>query len=145
LHRDPACREGVDLYHHGCWWEAHERWEVPWRRSSGLDPAHSLLRGLIFLTASHVQHVVAQPRGAGRLLERSLAHLERTPAVGALRQTSECRRKRVPTDLAGIDWAGLLAGVRRWAMRAPAVAWPDSPEGRRMILLAELPRIGMRE
>ncbi len=140
LHRDRSFREGVDLYHHGCWWEAHERWEAPWRRSSRPDPAYPLLRGMILLAASHLKHVVAQPAGAMRLLERALAQLERSlaqmpvPSVGGSGPA-----------LAGIEVAGLLAGAGAWAARASALAWPASADGRRAAVLAELPLIVLRE
>lgn len=140
LHRDRAFREGVDLYHYGCWWEAHERWEAPWRRSSHPDPAYPLLRGMILLAASHLKHVVAQPAGASRLLERSQAQLGL--ALGRMqdRLTADAR-----TDLAGIEVARLLAAVGAWAARASAVAWPESAAGRREAVLAELPLIVLRD
>jgi hypothetical protein len=143
LHRDPAFREGVDLYHLGYWWEAHERWEATWRRAPRPDPVHALLRGAILLAASHLKRVQGRPDGAARLLERSLTHLERAARA-------ELVEKQPPADGAalsgtGLDVAGLLAAVRAWSARQPALAWPTDPAGRRAALLEGMPRLWLPE
>jgi len=143
LHRDPAFREGVDLYHHGYWWEAHERWEAPWRRAPRADPAHALLRGAILLAASHLKRVQGRPDGAARLLERSLTHLERAARAELLEQRPPAAGAAL--NGTGLDVAGLLAAVRAWSARQPALAWPADPAARRAALLEGLPRLWLPE
>lgn len=38
---------GVDLYNHGCWWEAHEAWEGVWMRLERGTAARLAVQGLI--------------------------------------------------------------------------------------------------
>jgi len=74
---------GIDLYHEGYNWEAHEAWEEVWLGLSEDDPNRKLLQGLIFLTASVLKVRGGNLRGArrhsGRALERfqGLPELER--------------------------------------------------------------------
>lgn len=138
LHRDAAFREGVDLYHLGYWWEAHERWEAPWRRATRSDPAHALLRGTILLAASHLKRVLGQPEGAARLLERSLAHLERAAGAGLA-------EKRPALPGASLDVGALLAAVRAWSASQPDLVWPATERTRRVALLERMPRILLPE
>ncbi|GAA4437520.1 DUF309 domain-containing protein [Bremerella cremea] len=48
-------RVGVDLFHHGFYWEAHEAWEACWIAAGRRGAKGDLLRGLIHLAASGVK------------------------------------------------------------------------------------------
>jgi len=71
IHADPF-EAGIDLYHHGYLWEAHEAWEAELR--SGGDP--ELLKGLIQLAAGLLKAQLGNERGMTKLLRRSRRYLE---------------------------------------------------------------------
>jgi predicted metal-dependent hydrolase len=73
-----AFRWGIDLYHHGYFWEAHEAWEELWREAEG--PERELLAGLIQLAATALKIRGGQLEAARRLGERAEQHLR---AAGA--------------------------------------------------------------
>lgn len=52
------CREflqGVDLFNHGYYWEAHEAWEAVWHAAGRSGPVACLVKGLIKLAAAGVK------------------------------------------------------------------------------------------
>jgi hypothetical protein len=70
---------GVDLYHAGFFWEAHEAWEGIWKASP--DPTQrEFLQGLIQLAASALKG----GRGGRTLEARSRARLARVAAAHAV-------------------------------------------------------------
>ena len=63
-------RRGVDLYHAGYLWEAHEAWESLWKESH--DPVRrDFLQGLIQLAAALIKAHVGRARGAEILRSRA--------------------------------------------------------------------------
>lgn len=66
---------GLDVFHAGCFWEAHECWETLWRREPKSAPRRRLLQGLIFLAAARVKARQGRPQGAAELQRRALAAL----------------------------------------------------------------------
>ena len=61
--RDRALLQGLDLFNHGYFWEAHEAWEAPWQglpRDSD-DALH--LQALIRLAAAALKLVMDEPAG----------------------------------------------------------------------------------
>jgi hypothetical protein len=86
---------GADLLRAGFCWEAHECWEVLWRREGVGSPRRPLLQGLILLAAAGVKSRQGRLRGAARLQGRGLLLLERGLAAGG--------------EIPGWDAAGLLA------------------------------------
>ena len=52
---------GIDLFHAGYYWEAHEQWEAVWNASP--EPLSSLAQGLIKLAAAGVKARQGQARG----------------------------------------------------------------------------------
>lgn len=87
-------RFGVDLYHAGEYWHAHEAWEAAWLAApTGL---HGFYQGLIQLTAAFVHLRRGQYPGAVRLLAAAIEKLAAYPA-----------------DCMGLDVASLLAAARR--------------------------------
>ncbi len=69
---------GIDLYHAGCFWEAHEVWEGIWRLEQPGSPEAHFYQGLIQLAAALLKARAGQWRGVRRLSEKSRAHLEQT-------------------------------------------------------------------
>jgi len=77
---DAAWLRGVDLYHQGYLWEAHETWEGIWKASS--DPfQRSFLQGLIQLAAALLKHAAGRADGARRLAAAAREQLARVAAV----------------------------------------------------------------
>jgi predicted metal-dependent hydrolase len=73
---DDAFKRGIDLYHAGYLWEAHEAWEGIWKASS--DPVQrDFLQGLIQLAASLLKRHVGEERGANRLAKAARERLAR--------------------------------------------------------------------
>ena len=58
-----ALCEGVDLFNHGYFWEAHEAWEGPWQVERRESPLRLYLQGLIRLAAAALKHRIEQPAG----------------------------------------------------------------------------------
>jgi GNAT superfamily N-acetyltransferase len=98
---DRTYLHGIDLYHHGYLWEAHEQWEACYFAAT--EPAHrELLHGLIQLAAAIIQS--HRGRGAGvQILARAVVRHLRAAAAA------------VPEGgrLAGLDPRALLADVER--------------------------------
>lgn len=55
LAADDEFRFGIDLYNHGCPWEAHEAWEPLWFAAPRDRPERALLHGLIHAAAAAVK------------------------------------------------------------------------------------------
>jgi uncharacterized protein len=76
---DRTYLRGVDLYHAGYLWEAHEQWESIWKASE--DPVQrDFLQGLIQLAASLLKQSAGRGRGARTLRRRARERLERVAA-----------------------------------------------------------------
>lgn len=80
-------RYGLDLYHFGYLWEAHEAWEVLWQPLPRADLGAILYRVLILNAAAQLKRREGRPRGVRRLSrgshERCLELLTRHP-IGIL-------------------------------------------------------------
>lgn len=73
---EDAFLRGIDLYHAGYLWEAHEQWESVWRASS--DPVQrDFLQGLVQIAASVLKARSGNARGAAKLAKRARDHLAR--------------------------------------------------------------------
>ena len=100
---------GVDLYHAGYLWEAHEAWEALWKSTSGATE-RGFYQGLIQMAAALIKVHVQQWRGAARLIERARHRLDGATGVG------------------GIDVKDLLVQFDRCFHAGPeAVVWEDAP------------------
>jgi hypothetical protein len=71
---EQAFDAGVDLYHAGYLWEAHEAWEVCWKAST-VPAEREHLRGLIQLTAAVLKAHMGEARGARQLAEAARRRL----------------------------------------------------------------------
>lgn len=98
-----ALSDGLTLFNAGQHFEAHEVWEVAWRREAGVD--RPLLQALIMLAAACVKATRNEPRGAVKLLG---ATLEVLPAFH---------------EDAGLDLSRLRSDVEQ--ARALAQQWLD--------------------
>lgn len=69
---------GIDLYHAGYLWEAHEAWEGVWKAAA--DPAErELLQALIQIAAALLKAHVGEEAGARKLAGRARARLRSVP------------------------------------------------------------------
>jgi len=75
---DEAYLFGIDLYHAGYLWEAHEQWEGIWKASADETQRH-FLQGLIQLAAALLKLRTDNARGARKLAARAQGHLARVP------------------------------------------------------------------
>ena len=70
---------GIDLYHAGYLWEAHEAWEGLWK--AAIDPvARDFYQGLIQLAASLIKAHQGHARGAERLADGARERFVRVAA-----------------------------------------------------------------
>jgi len=107
---DASWLHGVDLYHRGFLWEAHEAWEAVYFASA--DPAdRDLVQGLIQLAAALLQRHRGIANGVRRLA-RAAAHRLRSAAV-----------QSASPHLRGLDLAAIVADVERHL--APALGDGD--------------------
>ena len=65
---------GVDLYHQGYLWEAHEAWEAVYREVSGDE--RERVQGLIQLAAALIKVHVGNEAGVQKLYAKSRARLD---------------------------------------------------------------------
>jgi len=72
---DAAYLHGVDLYHAGFYWEAHEAWEGLWRQAERGSAQWSFLKGLIQLSAACLHLANGNSAGFQRLAEKGLRRL----------------------------------------------------------------------
>lgn len=92
-----AYLRGIDLYHAGFYWEAHEFWEAVWK-TPGLAPApRALVQALILIAAARLKVLEGSSRGVALSLTKARARLARL--------NSE--------TLWGVDVAGLKAFLER--------------------------------
>ncbi len=63
---------GLDLFHAGYYWEAHEVWERLWHAEGRRGPTADVLRGLIKLAAAGVKVRQRQPHGVVTHAARAL-------------------------------------------------------------------------
>ncbi|MCK6458600.1 MAG: DUF309 domain-containing protein [Planctomycetes bacterium] len=73
---DEAFLCGIDLYHAGYLWEAHEQWESVWR-ATGDPERRDFLQGLVQIAASVLKTRMGNARGAAKLARRAREHLAR--------------------------------------------------------------------
>jgi hypothetical protein len=106
---------GIDLFHGGFFWEAHEVWEGLWHASGRRGVVADFLKGLIKLAAAGVKHREGVPNGT-RTHARRAAELwrgvDRSLGWGPERDT-----------FLGLRLGGLIAlaeGIER-------DGWPSSP------------------
>lgn len=94
---DPEGRlaRGLELFHAGRFYEAHEEWEAAWRLAP--RSARFFLQGLVHCAAAHHHASRGNFRGAVLQAERAARKLAGyLPAFG------------------GVDTRGLLADLRSW-------------------------------
>ncbi|MHC4958354.1 MAG: DUF309 domain-containing protein [Planctomycetota bacterium] len=116
--RDPAghgfhattFEEGVDLFHAGFLWEAHEAWEGLWRAATTPE-RRDFYQGLIQLAAALIQVRIGHERGAAKLLAAVKERLARAEA------------------LHGVDLEALRAQLEDWPAPPRLEAGPSAPAG----------------
>lgn len=79
-----AWRLGLDLFHAGFFWEAHEAWEPLWRRCPPHTAERALLRGLLQWAASGVQLAAGRMEAARRTAEKTLVTIAALQASGTV-------------------------------------------------------------
>ncbi len=73
---------GADAFNGGWFWEAHECWEVLWRREPRGAPRRGVLQGLILLAAARVKLAQGRPQGAAALHRKALDTLGAADGIG---------------------------------------------------------------
>ncbi len=132
----PACwREnetylyGIDLYHEGYLWEAHEIWESLWRRVPGDSPQGFFYQGLVMNAVAQFKGHLGAAAGAQRLSRR---------AAERFAQTQGNVRAAAPRYM-GID----LSDLQRQMESHYGPLWnQDCPE--RVLLMGQAPRLIVR-
>lgn len=82
LEASPDFRYGVDLFHAGYYWEAHEVWESLWHAVGHEGPPADLLKGLIKLAAAGVKVLEGVPNGFARHARRAAELLDQAHRGG---------------------------------------------------------------
>jgi len=104
---------GIDLYHAGFLWEAHESWEGLWKAAS--DPARrALLQGLIQMAAALLKHHLGNARGVEKLSRAASQRFKEAAGVGP--------------RLMGLDLPALMAAWEACAAASSREeAWARAP------------------
>lgn len=71
---------GVDLFHAGYFWEAHEAWEYVWHQADAGSSFEGVVRASIRTTAAHVKRRQDNERGVISHRRGARGHLETLPA-----------------------------------------------------------------
>lgn len=58
---------GIDLYNHGCWWEAHEAWEGVWMEMEKGSPRRLAVQGLIQVANAQLKLELGRSNAVERL------------------------------------------------------------------------------
>lgn len=66
---------GIDLYHYGYFWEAHEAWEALWHLTTKNDETGQFLQGLIQNSAAQLKVHLGEWHGARNLSEEAYRRL----------------------------------------------------------------------
>lgn len=72
---------GLELYHAGRYWDAHEAWERPWLAEPRDSIDRAFLQGLIQCAAAALKASEGNEAGVRRLCVKSIANLERVAAA----------------------------------------------------------------
>ncbi|GMV99986.1 MAG: hypothetical protein AMXMBFR84_11250 [Candidatus Hydrogenedentota bacterium] len=75
---------GIDLYHNGYFWEAHEAWENLWQRTREGSTDRYLLQALIFNSAAQLKAHLGSDRGARIHSKRAMDRIATVKASGIL-------------------------------------------------------------
>jgi len=118
---------GIDLYHAGYFWEAHEAWEGPWKRAEPDSIEYNLLQALILNTAAQLKAHQGNARGARTRSRNARWRLARIRAKGF--DGPENR-------LFGLDIAELIEQINRHY----APVW-ESPSDKGVQLKGPAPRL----
>jgi hypothetical protein len=73
---EQAFLRGIDLYHAGYLWEAHEQWETVWRVSKDAEQ-REFLQGLVQMSAAVLKGRSGNGTGAKKLARKAREHLGR--------------------------------------------------------------------
>ncbi|MEW4561746.1 DUF309 domain-containing protein [Bremerella sp. JC770] len=87
-----SLRYGVDLFHHGYYWEAHEAWESAWNAYGRAGEQADLLKGLIHLAAAGVKARQGSRHGVEVHAGKAVVLLERVRedlGIGSLRSLAQ--------------------------------------------------------
>ncbi len=118
---------GIDLYHQGYFWEAHEVWEGLWKQADRDTAEKRFYQGLIFLTASQFKRHQGSAQGVRKASRLGYLRLEAVVEAGAC----DARGRFM-----GIDLPGLLVQIERYY----GAQWPDGSL-RGIALRGEPPRL----
>jgi hypothetical protein len=111
-----GCRaylRGLDLFHGGCYWEAHEVWESLWHACGRTGRTADFLKGLIKLAAAGVKVREGRPAGV----------------AGHARAAADLFRRvgRPEERLFGLRLADLIRFAEGVAAQPPTSADPAAP------------------
>ena len=95
--------DGVDLFNHAFWWEAHDAWEGLWARAQGTQ--RLFLQGLIQLAAALLKHHMRSAAGSVRLVRDARTKLVEVCQRERLARGKRCMGVDVPALLQAIDAA----------------------------------------
>lgn len=73
---DPGYLHGIDLFNHGCYWEAHEAWEDLWLPLPKESTLRIFIQGLIQASAALLKIRLRQQEPASSIWQRGKNRLE---------------------------------------------------------------------
>ena len=107
---------GIDLYHQGYFWEAHEAWEGLWRQADRHSPEGRFFQGLILLAAALFKRHLGSEQGVRRTSRLAYQRIKEVAEAGVC----DARGRYM-----GIDVADLLGQIER----CYGVHWPEGSLG----------------
>lgn len=123
--RSVEYRQGIDLFNHGYYWEAHEVWEGLWHASGRTGPLAQVLQGLIKLAAAGVKTVAGSDQGRRRHSLRAAELFDQAAAAPPTEQNAIARAMGLSLrQLAA--WARAAATDGSTPAKKPQPA-PESP------------------
>lgn len=117
---DDAVHYGIDLYHAGYFFEAHEAWEPLWLHLPPGDLKRTLLHGLIQLTAALLKVELRQWRPAQTLSRRAYHYID-------VAQHHDPRLLHMDLPQLGMQIQRYFQPIWTAASQGPALAIPRAP------------------
>ncbi len=121
---------GIDLYHSGYFWEAHEGWEGLWKQVDRHSAEGQFYQGLILLSAARIKLHARSAHGVRKTSWMAYQRLRNVLDLGAAGADGR---------FMGIDLPGLLAQVDRHY----GAHWPDGSL-RAIVLRGDPPRLELQ-
>ena len=119
--QDLGYLHGIDLFNHGCYWDAHEAWEHIWLHLTDQKTLRTHLQGLIQGSACLLKLRLSQPSPAKTIWKRGRCRLE---SVSSETTDNIYRGIEIPILISSIDALVAAQNSQFSAPKIDLIGWP---------------------